>query len=89
MPSSYTLGEHFEKFIREQVDGGRYSSASEVVRDALRLLEEEEHRRAVVLEALRAEVAKGLASGKGRTAKEVLDRLEVKYAAKANEHRGK
>jgi hypothetical protein len=28
MPSSYTLGDHFEAFIREQVDGGRYSSAS-------------------------------------------------------------
>jgi antitoxin ParD1/3/4 len=89
MPSSYTLGEHFEKFIREQVDEGRYSSPSEVVRDALRLLEEQENRRAVALDTLRAEVAKGIASGKGRTAKEVLDRLKAKYAAKANEQRGK
>jgi antitoxin ParD1/3/4 len=83
MPSSYTLGEHFERFIKEQVEGGRYASASEVVRDALRLLEEEEHRRAAALETLRAEVAKGVASGKGRAAREVLERLTVRYAAKA------
>ena len=46
MPSSYAIGEHFEQFIRQQVDGGRYARASEVVRDALRLLEQEEERRA-------------------------------------------
>jgi antitoxin ParD1/3/4 len=33
------LGEHFEKFIREQVATGRYANASEVVREALRDLE--------------------------------------------------
>ncbi|MGH8613070.1 MAG: type II toxin-antitoxin system ParD family antitoxin [Gammaproteobacteria bacterium] len=41
MPSSYAVGEHFEQFIKQQVEGGRYASASEVVRDALRLLEED------------------------------------------------
>jgi len=40
MPSSYAVGAHFEQFIRDQVRGGRYASASEVVRDALRLLEQ-------------------------------------------------
>jgi antitoxin ParD1/3/4 len=39
MPSSYAIGSHFERFVKKQVDSGRYSSASEVVRDALRLLE--------------------------------------------------
>ena len=80
MPSSYAVGEHFEQFIKQQVEGGRYASASEVVRDALRLLEEEEQRRAATLETLRAEVKKGLESGKGKPAKEVLGRLERKYA---------
>jgi antitoxin ParD1/3/4 len=75
MPSSYAIGEHFERFIRQQVDGGRYASASEVVRDALRLLEEGEQRRAVALKALRDEVRKGVASGRGKSAGEVLDRL--------------
>jgi antitoxin ParD1/3/4 len=40
MPSSYTIGEHYEAFVRALVDSGRYASASEVLRDSLRLLEE-------------------------------------------------
>jgi antitoxin ParD1/3/4 len=36
-----------EQFVREQVVKGRYRTASEVVRDGLRLLEEAEHRRLV------------------------------------------
>ena len=39
---SYYVGKHFEKFIRGQVAAGRYNNASEVVRNALRLLEESE-----------------------------------------------
>ena len=89
MPSSYALGDHFEQFIKRQVEGGRYASASEVVRDALRLLEEAEQRRAATLEALRAEVRKGLASGRGRPAAEVFDRLERKYAGLAATRRKK
>ncbi|MGH8615491.1 MAG: type II toxin-antitoxin system ParD family antitoxin [Gammaproteobacteria bacterium] len=80
MPSSYAVGEHFEQFIRQQVEGGRYASASEVVRDGLRLLEEAQQRREATLEALRTEVKKGLASGKGKPVEEVLGRLERKYA---------
>jgi antitoxin ParD1/3/4 len=89
MPSSYAIGEHFEQFIRQQVDGGRYASASEVVRDALRLLEQEEQRRATALRALRDEVRKGVASGRGKPAEEVLERLEKKYAADAQSRRAK
>jgi antitoxin ParD1/3/4 len=83
MPSSYTLGEHFEAFIKEQVDGGRYASASEVIRDGLRLLEEEQQRRQAVLEGLRGEIEKGRRSGKPKLSTELLDRLERKYAGMA------
>jgi antitoxin ParD1/3/4 len=89
MPSSYAIGEHFEQFIRRQVDGGRYASASEVVRDALRLLEQEEERRAAALRALRDEVRKGVASGRGKPADEVLERLERKYTARAQSRHSK
>jgi antitoxin ParD1/3/4 len=48
--TSVSVGDHFAKFIDAQVAGGRYASASDVVRAGLRLLEEHESR----LEALRA-----------------------------------
>ncbi|WP_426128426.1 type II toxin-antitoxin system ParD family antitoxin [Pararhizobium sp. PWRC1-1] len=34
------LGKHYEEFVKKQLESGRYSNASEVVRAALRLLED-------------------------------------------------
>ena len=79
MPSSYTLGEHFEQFIQQQIESGRYQTASEVLRDALRLLEEEERAREAALESLRKEVRKGRPTGKGKPGEQVLSRLQAKY----------
>jgi antitoxin ParD1/3/4 len=62
--TSLTLGEHWEGFIRSQVVDGRYASASEVVRDALRHMENRENK----LNALRAHLAQGaeqIAKGEG------------------------
>ena len=55
--TSLSLGKHWEEFIRGEVQSGRYASASEVVRDALRTLEEHKTR----LEALKAHLAEGAA----------------------------
>lgn len=75
MPSSYAVGEHFEHFIRTQVDGGRYASASEVVRDALRLLEEQEKLRALKLHELRQLIQEGINSGPAKPARQSLCRI--------------
>ncbi|KPM80001.1 MULTISPECIES: type II toxin-antitoxin system ParD family antitoxin [Pseudoalteromonas] len=40
--TSITLGDHFDSFIANQIQSGRYGSASEVIRSALRLLESQE-----------------------------------------------
>lgn len=63
MASSYTIGKHYEEFIKGLVDSGRYSTASEVLRDGLRLIEEKEERRKAKLEALRTAIQEGLDSG--------------------------
>lgn len=53
--TSLSLGEHWEVFIKNEIASGRYGSASEVVRDALRTLEERKQK----LEALRTHLAQG------------------------------
>lgn len=53
--TSLSLGRHWEEFIRGEVESGRYGSASEVVRDALRALEERKQR----IDALRGHLAQG------------------------------
>jgi antitoxin ParD1/3/4 len=60
--SSVYLGDHFTQFIEEQVKTGRYSSASDVIRAGLRVLEDEEMR----IEALRAALIHGEESGEPR-----------------------
>jgi len=57
--TSITLGEHFDSFITGQVKSGRFGSASEVIRAALRLLENAEAR----LETLRKMLNEGEQSG--------------------------
>lgn len=50
--TSVSLGDHFTDFIDLQVQGGRYGSASDVVRAGLRLLEEHETKVKALQDAL-------------------------------------
>jgi antitoxin ParD1/3/4 len=84
MASSYTLGKHYEAFIQGQLASGRYNNASEVVRDALRLLEEKERRLAL----LDAAIERGLSdadAGRLHDAEDVFDALEARYTKLARD----
>ncbi len=50
--TSVILGEHYEKFIKSEIKSGRYKSASEVIRNGLRILEEEKRKVYLINEAL-------------------------------------
>ncbi|EBZ1027984.1 type II toxin-antitoxin system ParD family antitoxin [Salmonella enterica] len=60
--TSVTLGEHFNGFIGDMIQSGRYGNTSEVVRDALRMMEVREQRiqnvREMVLAGLDSPVSK-------------------------------
>ena len=66
--TSITLGEHFDGFISKQIAEGRYASTSEVVRAALRLLEDNEQK----LATLRKLLKKGENSGTAEYSYEAL-----------------
>lgn len=57
--TSISLGEYFERFVQEQVAGGRYRNVSEVISAGLRLLEANEKQ----LQALQHAVDEGVESG--------------------------
>ena len=83
MPTSVALSSHFETFVRNQVESGRYNNASEVVRAGLRLLEDQQKQSELQLEAMKAAIAAGLASGRSIPGDQVFDRLEAKHHGQA------
>lgn len=58
-----SLTHHLEELVKNKVKSGLYHSVSEVLREALRLLEERDQLRALRLEELRREIQKGIDSG--------------------------
>ena len=63
MGMNVNLTPQLEELVRAKVSSGLYTSASEVVREALRLMDEQDRLREVKLDALRRDVRKGLDSG--------------------------
>jgi antitoxin ParD1/3/4 len=79
MGMNVNLTPELEALVRRKVASGMYTSASEVVREALRLMEEQDQLRALRLEQLRQDVRKGLESGPG----EPWDPEAMKQTARA------
>jgi len=76
--TSILLGDYFDEFIKEQVESGKYSSASEVVRAALRLFEYEETKKDQLIKELKKGEKSGLVND--FSPKSFLDKMHQKYA---------
>jgi len=98
MPTrNINLTEHFDHFVERQVSSGRYGNASEIVREALRLLEEQEQEGQAKLKLLRRAAKQGFAEidqGMGivltgrKAIKQFITAIEAEVRSKAAENRG-
>jgi antitoxin ParD1/3/4 len=74
------LTDELERLVLSKVQSGRYNSASEVVREALRLLEERDELRAIRKDELRRRIAEGVEAvkaGRVQDGEEVFDRIDA------------
>ena len=93
MPTrNINLTGHLDRFVERQVSSGRYSNASEIVRVALRLLEQDEDERQVKLKALRQAATKGfdeIDQGKGivlkgkKAVKQFITEIEAEVSSRS------
>lgn len=79
MTLNVNLTPELEAMVRDKVATGLYSSASEVVREALRLMEEKDRFNKMKLDQLRADIQAGIASGDAGT----LNIEEIKRRGRA------
>lgn len=75
--TSILLGDYFDKFINYQLQTGKFSSASEVVRAALRLFEDEENKKKELIKELKAGERSGFAENFNR--KKFMNTLGTKH----------
>jgi len=75
--TSILLGDYFDGFINQQVKSGKYSSASEVIRAALRMFEHEESRKLELIKELRKGEKSGFVENFDR--KKILSDLHKKH----------
>jgi antitoxin ParD1/3/4 len=78
--TSILLGDYFETYVNEKLTSGKYSSVSEVIRTALRLLESEENKSKTLINELKiGEKSKMI---KNFNRQENLKRLHTKHLTK-------
>lgn len=75
--TSILLGDYFNKFISKQVKTGRFSSASEVVRFALRMFEQEENKKKDLVKELKKGENSGFIEAFGKD--DFLSSMHLKY----------
>ncbi|QTD39275.1 type II toxin-antitoxin system ParD family antitoxin [Polaribacter batillariae] len=75
--TSILLGDYFDKFISQQIKSGKYSSASEVVRAALRMFEHQESKKSELIKALKKGEKSGFVENLDRT--KLLKEIHQKY----------
>jgi len=71
MSINVSLPPELEARVRQRVESGMYGSASEVIREALRLFEAYEQVKTAKLDSLRQDIAQGLSDAKNDRAKEI------------------
>jgi antitoxin ParD1/3/4 len=79
MQINIALNSHFETFIQEQINSGYYNDITEIIDDALQLLENRQKQKRLDLSSA---ISTGL-QGQGQAAEIIFNRLENKYQAMA------
>ncbi len=78
--TSILLGEYFDNFISQQIKSGKFSSASEVVRTALRIFEHEESKKTILINELKKGEKSGFSENFSRSS--FLSEMKKKYTEK-------
>ena len=78
--TSILLGEYFENFISEQIKSGKFSSASELIRTALRVFEHQESQKALLINELKKGEKSGFSKDFNRDS--FKEKLHKKHAEK-------
>lgn len=79
-----SLTAELEKLVHNKVETGRYTSASEVIREALRLMEERDQMQELHKDEIRKKIAAGMISlraGKGMDGEAVFDRIDAELTS--------
>ncbi len=77
--TSILLGDYFDNYVNEKVRSGKYSSVSEIIRAALRLLETEENKSKTLINELKTGEKSEIVKNFDRN--ENLKRLHAKHVA--------